>query len=132
MQTSQLHPIPRKNIWYQNGVAAFLLKQKMRAAIDMRSISDFTLGSQADVIDAHMAKETTYWLYGAVEIIPESRRLEQQIVSCQGRAVLTSCHLEVGTTPGDDGVMTPSQDSHFTRTAAKKRLPVRFPKVTVG
>jgi hypothetical protein len=55
----------------------------MRAAIDMRSISDFTLGSQADVMDAHMAKETAYWLYGAVEIIPESRRLEQQIVNYQ-------------------------------------------------
>jgi hypothetical protein len=82
------------------------LLTKMRAAIDMRSISDFTLRFQDDVIDAHMAKVTTNWLYGAVEIIPESRRLEQQIVNCQGRAVHTSCHLEVGTTPGDDGVMT--------------------------
>lgn len=34
MLTSQLHPIPRKNIWCHSGVPAFLLEQKRQAAID--------------------------------------------------------------------------------------------------
>lgn len=84
MLTSQLQPIPRKNIWCHSGVTAFLLRTKRgKQPIDMRLANI----SHVSWIEAHTAKEVTNSLYGAVEIIPESSGVDQHMVSCQVMAL---------------------------------------------
>lgn len=66
MLTSQLHPIPRRNIWYQCGVTAFLLRQKRDKQLIRVSVFSHVN------VEPHMAKAATNSLYGAVETTPES------------------------------------------------------------
>ena len=59
-QTSQLQPIPRKNIWCHAGSAALCLYVLQRAS------------RRSGSVDTYNAKVTAYALYGAVEMIPVS------------------------------------------------------------
>ena len=68
-----------------------------------------------------MAKATTASLYGAVEIIPESSSHWNKTRSAAGATVCVH---------RSDAWQRGLGDLHFTRIAAKNRLPVRFPNVT--